>query len=230
MKPGDKIEARRAKGKWEPATLLAEPVLGKYEVRFLSDGAEWVLPKGRVREVKRPKPMKARRKAPDPWLAGIMGDGLAGEDGDLSAVEVAEPVRVTTQAGLRRVDKPRARVYCEEYLAFVREQPCCACYCTGPIEAHHFGKRAAGRKTHDFNAAPCCGDCHHQFHATGTFKGMDRIETERAIYKANRDALTAWLIELLDRKGGEQRRVESIAEEPIGPERAPMGHDTTEST
>ena len=66
------------------------------------------------------------------------------------------------------VPAPAKRWRSRHYLAFVRSLPCSVPECTGgPIEAAHFGPRAAGRKVHDGLAIPLCREHHAQSHGAG---------------------------------------------------------------
>jgi hypothetical protein len=72
--------------------------------------------------------------------------------------------------------KPEKTAPDPEYLARVRQLPCCACGVRG-VEAHHcrdlpdFGERGlyqrlpgAGQKSGDRDAIPLCPPCHRKFH------------------------------------------------------------------
>lgn len=48
-----------------------------------------------------------------------------------------------------------------DYMAFVRELPCCRCHSlTRKAEAHHSGDRAYGRIAPDRTVIPLCRSCH----------------------------------------------------------------------
>jgi hypothetical protein len=70
------------------------------------------------------------------------------------------------------------------YMLWVKTQICCApdepgpvgvgC-CSGPIHAHHAGKRAAGRKADDDTCISLCSRHHNDWHgAVGPFAGWTR--------------------------------------------------------
>lgn len=81
-----------------------------------------------------------------------------------------------------------------DYLAHVRARPCTGCAAQGPNDAHHFGPRGMGQKTDDYRTLPLCRACHDLWHQTGRLPGCaDRVASERAAYKAQVDAMTAWL-------------------------------------
>lgn len=52
------------------------------------------------------------------------------------------------------------------YLTWVKRQRCCApgapTGCTGPVEAHHAGRRGVGQKAKDSTAIPLCAG-HHRW-------------------------------------------------------------------
>lgn len=67
-----------------------------------------------------------------------------------------------------------------EYLARVRELPCCAIglpkhSCMGPRISHHAGKHAAGVKCSDYEAISLCSLAHTNIHdLNGCFRGFTR--------------------------------------------------------
>lgn len=66
------------------------------------------------------------------------------------------------------VPRPLPRWRSRLFLSWVRSLPCSVPDCTGgPIEAAHFGPRAAGRKVHDSLAIPLCERHHREHHANG---------------------------------------------------------------
>lgn len=90
-----------------------------------------------------------------------------------------------------------------EYLAWVRQQPCCVVSCGAypPSHPHHAGVRGLGQKAPDATAIPLCGTCHRAYHdGKGPFGetrmtrterqawAKHEIERHRAIYMAARDA------------------------------------------
>lgn len=60
----------------------------------------------------------------------------------------------------------------EEYLQWIRLQPCQVCDRDPPSQAHHHTKRRAkSRRAHDHDAMALCAMCHMHLHgATGRFK------------------------------------------------------------
>lgn len=50
----------------------------------------------------------------------------------------------------------------KKYLAFVREQPCCACGLLLDNQAHHFGRtgKGIGVKASDYEVVSLCPKCH----------------------------------------------------------------------
>lgn len=63
-----------------------------------------------------------------------------------------------------------------EYLALVRQLPCCVCGAPGPSEAHHLkctGERGAGKKSSDRWCVPLC----HEHH----INGVERVGSRREI-------------------------------------------------
>ena len=66
------------------------------------------------------------------------------------------------------IPKAMKRWRSKAYLKFVRGLPCSVPDCTsGPIEAAHFGPRAASRKVHDSLAIPLCSEHHRDSHQLG---------------------------------------------------------------
>ena len=64
--------------------------------------------------------------------------------------------------------KPLPRWRSRSFLSWVRSLPCSVPGCVdGPIEAAHFGPRAAGRKVHDSLAIPLCRGHHAEHHNNG---------------------------------------------------------------
>jgi len=60
-----------------------------------------------------------------------------------------------------RVGPPRkGRVHDEEYLAWIRKQPCICCGTRRYVEAAHVGMRGLGMKCSDYEALPLC-PAHH---------------------------------------------------------------------
>ena len=122
-------------------------------------------------------------------LAPVATGGLRceGATGDAGAQVRAQDLRAVT--------KPEPPGRDKDYRRFVRGLPCCSCRRQGRmVQAHHFGERGVGQTADDYDATPCCAVCHLVWwHGKGHFKGMNRAESEAAIYKANRDALRLWI-------------------------------------
>ncbi len=78
------------------------------------------------------------------------------------------------------------------YVAWVRQQPCLEAAnhdCFGPIEAHHAGPRAYGRRAHDNTCVPLCLLAHRNFHdACGLFRHLNK--EQRRAWTAAAIALT----------------------------------------
>jgi hypothetical protein len=89
------------------------------------------------------------------------------------------------------VPKPSRRT--PKYLAYIREQACCACVRGTPIEAHHFGPRGTGIKADDYHAVPLCTRCHRHFHDTGNIPHHTRDQTELVLWRAQAWLLVKWL-------------------------------------
>ncbi len=92
--------------------------------------------------------------------------------------------------------KPR-RIRDEQYLAWIRTQPCLTCD-GGPdvehIEAHHVrekGKGGTGTKPSDYRAVPLCRDAHSGYHGTGreNFERLYNINLEAEILRLNAEYL-----------------------------------------
>jgi hypothetical protein len=102
----------------------------------------------------------------------------------------------------KRRDRPRRspRVVDIPRRAWIRTQPCCSpappSYHDGPIDPHHTGKRAMGRKADDDTCVPLCRRCHDAWDepdfstSTGPFHGWTREQKREwaaeqvAIYRA----------------------------------------------
>lgn len=85
----------------------------------------------------------------------------------------------------------------EKYRAFIRQHPCCGCYCPAD-DAHHYGKRYAGGgmgvKPHDTFEVPLCRGCHDHYHRDGALPGMARDDTERHFLINSLQLLTEYLM------------------------------------
>ena len=70
------------------------------------------------------------------------------------------PLKRTRMSRKAKPNKYNTRPRDLEYLQFVRSLPCCKCG-RFPVEAHHAGDRAYGRKAEDRSAIPLCAvPCH----------------------------------------------------------------------
>lgn len=74
-----------------------------------------------------------------------------------------------------------------EFVAWVKRQPCLVCG-EHPVDPHHAGQRAYGRRAHDETCVPLCPAHHREWHdCTGFFR--DRLQrqawTERAMCLVN---------------------------------------------
>ena len=104
----------------------------------------------------------------------------------------------TISVGLRAVPKPPKPWRSDAYRAFVRDQAECAC-CGGSsgygpyaMEAHHHGPHAMGRKAGDEKCIPLLQQCHRHFHDHGTFRDMDRAQTDAIAERVQAELVTAW--------------------------------------
>ena len=80
----------------------------------------------------------------------------------------------------------------EDYLAFVRSQPCLLCAAPAPSDPHHYGPRGLGQKTDDYRTVPLCRKCHDTLHAEGeSMAGMRRAHP--VLLRAQVDHLVRWL-------------------------------------
>lgn len=80
----------------------------------------------------------------------------------------------TTSAPARRSvfhPMPKSqRIRSDEYLAFVRTHPCCACGAAAPSDPHHVklrGEGSLGLKTHDVRTVPLCRADHDEVERAG---------------------------------------------------------------
>lgn len=82
----------------------------------------------------------------------------------------------------------------EDYLHWVRMQPCVVCGSNVGCDAHHWiGTRSAGTgtKVDDYYTMPLCRRCHRELHQKGhrTWEHTHGITQERAVAKTLRRAL-----------------------------------------
>lgn len=87
----------------------------------------------------------------------------------------------------------------EEYLAMVRQFPCCRCG-AGPAEPHHWGPRGKAQKTDDFRTIPLCRACHDAFHRG---EWGSPIEDQLFLYEQVLRMVHAWLLQCDDSTKGE---------------------------
>lgn len=98
------------------------------------------------------------------------------------------------------------------YLALVRRLPCTArdiSRCSGPMEAHHAGRRGISQKSSDRETVAMCRTHHrHLTDHTGPFKGWSRAQ--RRLWSDANILATKMLVRALQRLG-EQLFVEPMA-------------------
>lgn len=80
----------------------------------------------------------------------------------------------------------------EAYLAFVRDNPCCACAAPGPSDPHHYGPRGVGQKTDDYRTVPLCRRCHDEFHARHTVPALNPNATRIRFLEVQVELLVRW--------------------------------------
>ena len=102
-------------------------------------------------------------------------------DADGDAVKRGRPLKRKTWMKRRRSTPRRSsRVYDQEYLRWIRHQPCCAKVhggrCGGRVEADHTGRRGVGQKADDRSAVSLCHN-HHVWRTNfaGPFKEWDQM-------------------------------------------------------
>jgi hypothetical protein len=160
-------------------------------IRFV-DGRERTVDASRVRPARTPR-------VPD-----IVAVGTPPRAGKMEAFDLLESIArrggasVVRASDLRAVPKPPKPWRSEAYRAFVRDRRDCAC-CgafagSGDLvmEAHHHGPHAMGQKAGDETCIPLHLRCHRYFHDHGTFKGMDRAETDAVAARTQAELLTAY--------------------------------------
>lgn len=82
--------------------------------------------------------------------------------------------------------KPKNIVRDEEYLTFIRKQPCIVCNCIHVVPHHEsISGRGTGIKASDLETIPLCHFCHNERHSTGkhTFSKKYGIEYSKEINK-----------------------------------------------
>lgn len=55
----------------------------------------------------------------------------------------------------------------EDYLDWVRDQPCAVCPAPSPSDPHHLDSGVMGSKGDDWTALPLCRRCHRAYHDEG---------------------------------------------------------------
>jgi len=65
----------------------------------------------------------------------------------------------------------------EDYLDYVRHQPCVACLDSAPSDPHHLKQGRVGGKGSDWAAVPLCRQCHRMYHD----KGQDALEEKHRV-------------------------------------------------
>jgi len=109
-------------------------------------------------------------------------------------LKLDDEVARALSAGVHPEKKPRRRrsregalIRDDEYLAFVRRQPCMQCGRTHlGVDAHHYGPRGTGQKTSDYRTVPLCSGpdgCHAHFHQHGVVPkfALDEHGHERTV-------------------------------------------------
>lgn len=168
-----------------------------------------------VRKVRRPKaPPSARSSRAEDQRRALRDAGLHAPPRpevmpDLPTPRIVPPVTVAARALGTRHPTPklptvrtsieglhqRAPWRSPEYLAFVREHPCCVCQREAPSDPHHFDRdRGVATKTDDTMTVPLCRIDHDAFHRTGIAPGCaSRLATEALFYRVQARLLTAWI-------------------------------------
>lgn len=102
----------------------------------------------------------------------------------------------TTTASTRAVPRPRPPARDPKYLAWVREQPCCACQRRELVEAHHWApRRGMAQKVSDYRTVPLCEECHRHFHDTGCLRALDVRTTREVFARVQAHLMDEWLSE-----------------------------------
>jgi len=92
--------------------------------------------------------------------------------------------------------KKNKRIKDRDFLSFAKQQGgiCCVCrWMLGDLiqadELHHFGDKGMGQKSHDYEVARVCKNCHDRYQGKRrmAFLRMDRIDILESL---ERDALT----------------------------------------
>lgn len=83
-----------------------------------------------------------------------------------------------------------------QYLAYVRQQPCCSCATPGPSDPHHWAPTGRGGgmglKCDDLRTVPLCRVCHDSWHQHGCLPGRSVDESREMFLVAQVDLLVAW--------------------------------------
>lgn len=94
--------------------------------------------------------------------------------------------------------KPKSIARDEEYLSFIRKQPCIVCNCIHVVPHHEsISGRGTGIKASDLETIPLCHFCHNERHNTGklTFAWKYQINYTKEIsrlqkiYEKNKKSL-----------------------------------------
>ncbi len=121
-----------------------------------------------------------------------------------SALKRSTPLR--RKRWPRRRPPRRLRKGDPVYLAFVRSLSCAAAGmgpCSGPMEAHHAGRRGVGQKSSDRETCGLCRGHHrHLTDHTGPFKGWTR--EQRRLWQDAAILATRAMLVILGRLGEEE--------------------------
>lgn len=97
--------------------------------------------------------------------------------------------RIAPRKGPQRKGPPRD----EDYKAFIRALPCCACHRAAPSEAAHTGSDGGmAMKASDYSCIPLCPDCHTRgplaYHRIGkrAFERVHGLRCARAVAELRR--------------------------------------------
>jgi hypothetical protein len=103
---------------------------------------------------------------------------------------------VVVRAGQSRpVEKPRKRYRAGGYLDFIRRFPCLSAALPPPSEAHHEGARGVSQKADDYDTVPLSQAAHLHITATGCLPGLDPVQTEIVILRAQVMLLKQYIAE-----------------------------------
>jgi len=81
----------------------------------------------------------------------------------------------------------------EDYLAWVRDQPCAVCADSAPSDPHHLDSGIMGSKGDDWTALPLCRECHRAYHDEGhdTFQTQHSVDLWREAHRHLRRYLSS---------------------------------------